>query len=132
MWTWLASFLGGPIVSGLIEAYKANLAAGNTEEKIAADLAARELAVEATEQAAAYQYKIATVGAWYSPDHLFGYIAVAFIGKCVVWDSMLGWGTTPALHGDVATWFGWIMCFWLGKRGVENVASILAGVLRGK
>ena len=29
MWTWLASFLGGPVVNGLIGAYKAKLAATN-------------------------------------------------------------------------------------------------------
>ena len=31
MWTWLASFLGGPVVNGLINAYKAKLEAANTE-----------------------------------------------------------------------------------------------------
>ena len=31
MWTWLASFRGGPVVNGLINAYKAKLEAANTE-----------------------------------------------------------------------------------------------------
>ena len=25
-----------------------------------------------------------------------------FFGKCVVWDTILGWGSTPPLHGQVA------------------------------
>jgi hypothetical protein len=41
MWELLANLIGGPIVTGLIKAYQAKLAAGNTSERIAADLAAR-------------------------------------------------------------------------------------------
>jgi hypothetical protein len=43
----MLSLLGGPIVSAAIKAYQAKLAAGNTSEKIAAELAARELDVHA-------------------------------------------------------------------------------------
>ena len=41
MWGFIANLIGGPLVNGLIDGYKAKLAAGNTSEKIAADLAAR-------------------------------------------------------------------------------------------
>ena len=43
MWTWLASLIGGPVVNGLINAYKAKLNASNTQDRIAADLAAKEI-----------------------------------------------------------------------------------------
>ncbi len=43
MWTWLASLIGGPVISGLINAYKAKLDAANTQDHIAADLAAKEI-----------------------------------------------------------------------------------------
>ena len=46
MWTWLASFLGGPVVNGLINAYKAKLEAANTEGAQGADLAAKAIAAE--------------------------------------------------------------------------------------
>lgn len=62
MLSWLASFLSGPIVNGLIGAYKAKLEAGNTSERIAADLAARELAVEQREREVAAQVIIAEQG----------------------------------------------------------------------
>ena len=65
--------LGGPIVNGLIDAYKAKLAAGNVESKIAADLAASEIAVETAERTAMMQYRIAELGHWSEPDKLMGY-----------------------------------------------------------
>jgi hypothetical protein len=127
MWSWLASFLGGPVISGLINAYKAKLAAGNTTEKIAADLAARELAVQQTEIQAQTQLRVAQIGKWYEPEHLIGYFLAFYIGKVIVWDKVLGLGSTDPITGDVGTWAGMIMLFYFGKRGVENVARILKG-----
>jgi hypothetical protein len=43
MWQWLASFLTGPIVNGAIEAYKAKLDAMNSQDRLAADLTAKEI-----------------------------------------------------------------------------------------
>jgi len=45
----LLGFLGGPVITGVISAYKAKLEAGNTTDRIAADLAARELTVQQAE-----------------------------------------------------------------------------------
>lgn len=128
MWTWLASFLTGPIINGVINAYKAKLAAGNTSEKIAADLAQRELAVQQTEVQVQSQLKIAEIGHWYEPEKLMAYVALSYFAKVVVWDNVLGdltHGSTPAIHGDGATWLGLVFTFYLGKRGIENVARII-------
>lgn len=46
-------------------------------------------------------------------------------GKCIVWDTILGLGTTPALKGDVSGWAGLVMSFYFGKRTFENVARII-------
>lgn len=46
MWTWLARLLSGPVVTGLVNAYKAKLDAATTRERIAADLAAKETEAE--------------------------------------------------------------------------------------
>ena len=46
-------------------------------------------------------------------------------GKCVVWDTILGLGTTPPLKGDVSVWAGLVMSFYFGKRTFENVARII-------
>lgn len=125
MWTAILSFLGGPIVNAAIKAYTAKLAAGNTSERIAADLAARELAVQQKEVEVEAQYKTALIGHWYEPVNLFGYIMVFHLGKVIIWDNALQLGSTPDLGGNTAFWAGMIMMFYVGKRGIENVARII-------
>ncbi len=124
----LLSFLGGPIVNGLISAYKAKLDAGNTAENIAANLASRELAVQQREIEVQGQLKTAEIGKWYEPDHLFGYIMVIYFGKIVLWDKVLNYwtdGSTDPITGAGAEWAGWIMTFYVGMRGFQNVARII-------
>ena len=125
MWTAILSFLGGPIVNGAIKAYQAKLAAGNTSENIAAGLAARELEVQRREIEVEGEYKRALIGRWYEPTNLFGYIMVIYFGKIIVWDKVLKLGVTDAITGQGAEWAGMIMLFYIGKRGIENVARIL-------
>jgi hypothetical protein len=125
MWTAILSFLGGPIIKGLIDGYKAKLAAGNTSERIAADLAARELEVQQLEARVQSEYKRALIGHWYEPTNLFGYIMVIYFGKIIVWDKVLKLGVTDSITGQGAEWAGWIMLFYVGKRGFENVARII-------
>ena len=124
-WAWLANLFSGPIIKGMLDGYKAKLDAGNTSEHIAADLAARELAVQQVEIQAQNQLRIAEVGKWYEPDHLAAYVFIGYLAKVVVWDTMLGLGSTPAIHGDVGNWMGLIAMFLFGKRGLENVARII-------
>jgi hypothetical protein len=128
MWNWLASFLGGPVVNGLINAYKAKLAAGNTSEKIAADLAARELAVEQREAEVSTQVVIAEQGRWYTalPRPLFAFAFIIYVWKVVVWDKVLGWGSTDALTGDLGQWMMIVLTAYFGGRSLEKVARILA------
>ena len=125
MWGMIFSFLGGPFVNGLVKAYQAKLAAGNTSENIAAELAGRELAVQAREIEAQTQLRIAEIGRWYEPDHLAAYIFVIYLGKVVIYDVMLGLGSTDPLRGLVGDWMGMIAMFLFGKRGIENVARII-------
>jgi hypothetical protein len=125
MWTAILSFLGGPIIKGLIDGYKAKLAAGNTSERIAADLAARELEVQQLEARVQSEYKRALIGHWYEPTNLFGYIMVIYFGKIIVWEKVLKLGVTDSITGQGAEWAGWIMLFYVGKRGFENVARII-------
>jgi hypothetical protein len=125
MWAAILSFIGGPIVNGAIKAYQAKLAAGNTSENIAATLAARELAVQEKEVEVQAEYKRALIGHPLEPSNVAAYIFVAYLAKVVVWDTMLGLGSTPAIRGDVGAWMGMIAIFLFGKRGAENIARIL-------
>jgi hypothetical protein len=132
MWAWLASFLGGPVVNGLINAYKAKLASDNTADKIAADLAARELAVQETQAKVQAQLRVAEVGHPWEPEKLFAYIIVIYFAKIVLWDKVIGsfagythniFRTDP-LTGEAVGWAAMVMAFYFGKRGIENVVRI--------
>ena len=125
---WLGNLLGGPFAKAAVEAYRAKLSAENTSEKIAADLAARELSVEQRERELAAQIVIAEQGRWYTalPRPLFAFAFIIYVWKVVVWDKVLGLGTTDALSGDVAQWAIVVLTAYFGGRSVEKVARILA------
>jgi len=125
MWMTILSFLGGPVIKGLIDAYQAKLKAGNVDSKIAADLAATEIAAQVAETQTQAQLKISEIGHPWEPEKVAFYITLVFYSKCVVWDTVLGLGTTPALKGDVSAWAGLIISFYFGRRTFENVARII-------
>lgn len=121
----IIGFLGGPVIKGLIDAYNAKLKAGNTSERIAADLAAHEIAAQQVEIQAQTQLKVAEIGHPWEPEKLAFYVVLVFFAKCVIWDTVLGLGTTGPLKGDVSIWAGLVMSFYFTKRTAENVARII-------
>jgi hypothetical protein len=131
MWSIIANLIGGPIVNGLINAYKARLEAGNTTERIAADLAQRELAVQQAELEAQKEIRIAQSGRWYIPENLFAYVLAIYFAKAILFDKVIAsfFGqdifSTDPITGELLAWAGMIMIFLFGKRGIENVARIL-------
>ncbi len=125
MWMTLISFLGGPVVKALIDAYSAKLKAENVDARIAADLAAGEIALQTAETKAVMQYRIAELGHWYEPDKLIGYCVTIYFAKLLVWDKVLGFGTTDALAGFAAITANLVVSFYFAKRGFENVARII-------
>lgn len=128
--TWLISLVGGPIISAAVDVYKSKIAAGNTTEKIAADLASRELQVQQAEIEADAKLRQAEIGRWYEPDHLMGYATALYYGKLLVWDKMLGLGSTEPLTGFAAsTATAIVVCYYV-KRGTENVSRILSAILK--
>jgi hypothetical protein len=46
-------------------------------------------------------------------------------GKLLVWDKVLGLGTTDALAGFASTTSNLVVSFYFAKRGFENVARII-------
>jgi len=125
MWMTIISFLGGPVIKGLIDGYKAKLAAGNTSERIAADAAAGEMAVQSAEIKAQNEYKIAALGHWYEPDKIMGYAVAVYFGKLLVFDKVLGLGSTDPLAGFAEVTANLIVAFYFAKRGFENIARII-------
>lgn len=130
MWMTIIGFLGGPVIQGLIQAYNAHLQATTSDKQIAADLAGKEIAAQSAETQAQTQYRIAEIGHWYEPDKLMGYFVAIYLAKLLVWDKVLGLGTTDGLcHSGENCWAGWvantIVMFYFGKRAFENVARII-------
>ncbi|MEY9362292.1 hypothetical protein ABH994_005013 [Bradyrhizobium yuanmingense] len=125
MWMTILSFLGGPVIKGLIDAYQAKLKAQTTDTKTAADLAATEIAAQTAEVQAQNQYRIAELGHWYEPDKLMGYCVALYFAKLLVWDKVLGLGSTDALAGFAAVTANLVVSFYFAKRGFENVARII-------
>jgi hypothetical protein len=123
--SWLASFLSGPIVGAVIDGYKAKLAAGNDKDRIAADLAARELDVQRAEIEAQNALRIAQIGKWYEPEKIIGYSVAFTVAKVLVWDICLGLGSTPEPKGWIASVTLSVIAFYFGKRTFENVAKII-------
>lgn len=125
MWLSILSFLGGPVIKGLIDAYQAKLKAGNVESKIASDLAANEIAAQTAETQAVTQYRIAEIGHWYEPDKIMGYTVAVYFAKLLIWDKCFGLGTTDPLLGWSGTVATAVVSFYFTKRGFENVARII-------
>lgn len=123
--SWLASLLTGPLLNKALDAYKAKLSAGNDQDRIAADLAARELAVQQREIEVQSEYRIASLGRWYEPDKLMGYAVAVYIAKLLIYDKVLGLGATDPLAGWIETTANLVVGFYFAKRGFENVARII-------
>ncbi len=111
-WSWLGSFLAGPLLGKALDAYKAKLAAGNTEDGIKADLAAKEVLLQQRELELQVQYRIAEIGHWYEPDKIMGYCVAIYFGKLLVIDKVMGWGTTDPLAGFAETTANLIVAFY--------------------
>lgn len=129
---WLLSLLGGPVVGLLLDGYKAKLASTNTQDRLAVDLALEQIRAETAASAEATKVLTLENGHWWMwlPRWTVQVAAATFFCKCVIWDTILGWGTTPALHGSVEGTYTAVMLMWFGGRTVEKTASIVASVFR--
>lgn len=123
----LGNLLGGPFAKAAVDAYKAKLDKENTSEKIAADLASRELAVEQREDELRTQLLIAEQGRWYTalPRPLFALAVIIYFWKILVWDKVLGLGSTTLPAPEIMQWCGIIITAYFGGRSIEKVARIL-------
>jgi hypothetical protein len=127
MLSWLAQFLTAPIVNGFIAAYKAKLDAQNSRDAKAAELAEQAMLAEIEARKSADALIIAEQGRWYTAlvRPLLAAPVVIYLWKVIVWDKVLGLGTTDALTGDAATWAGLIVTTYVGGRSLEKVARTI-------
>ena len=126
----LASMFGGPLISslvnGVINIYREKLAAANTQDAHAVELAIKEIEAEISARKEASAIVIAEQGRGYTAiiRPLFAYPLIIYFWKIVIWDKVLGWGTTDPLDGMIGDWAGWIIVAYFGGRSIEKVARI--------
>jgi hypothetical protein len=127
MWAWLAQFLTAPIVNGFIDAYKARLQSENSQDHTAADLAAKAIAAEIEARKSADAIIIAEQGRWYTAivRPLLAAPVIIYLWKVIVWDKVLGFGTTDPILGDVGIWCGMIVTTYVGGRSLEKIANTI-------
>lgn len=115
-----------PLISGAVDAYKAKLAAGQNQDTLAAELAGKDLELQAKEREINAQIIKNDEGRWWTaaPRAIICWSIALFIAKVVIWDTILGWGVTPALKGQVADAFSAVVVMYFGGRTIEKVARI--------
>jgi hypothetical protein len=114
MWLSFLSIIGGPIVSGLIAAYKAHLAAGVATAKTAEELAAAEVSAKT-------QLKLAQIGHPFEPEKLAMYIVLFYMAKVMLWDAAFHLGDTDAVNGAVGVWAGLVVSFYFGTSTLRKL-----------
>jgi hypothetical protein len=119
--------LTGPLIGGLVDYQKAKLAAGNTAEATAAQLATRELLVEQREAEVNASVVIAEQGRWYTAIIRPLMVApfIIFTWKVIVFDKVMGWGFTDALDPKMWNVFMIAVGSYFGGRTIEKVARII-------
>ncbi len=134
MWTIIANLIGGPIISGAIGAYKARLEAGNTTDRMAVELAERELSVQSRERELQTSLLIAEQGNWVTRSirPLWALPFVIFTFKVVVWDKVLKLGSTDPLDPNMWGVFMIMVGAYFGGRSAEKMAVTIAAALKRK
>ena len=115
------------ITGSLERAYQAKLAAANDTDRIAADVEIETLKARRDVVIAA-----SLNDKWWSPRTIMGWSAALYVGKIVVWDTVLQWGVTPNPGEQVTMIVMTIVGFYFVAKGAETVANTLAGVIRRK
>jgi len=121
-----------PIVGGLLTAQKQKLDAVGSHEAVVADLAKRAFDLDQKEAEVNASVVIAEQGNWItrSVRPLFALPFIVFCWKVVVWDKVLGLGTTDPLDTKMWGVFMAVVVAYMGGRSAERVADKIAGVFK--
>ena len=132
IWTFLANLIGGPIIKGLLDGYKAKLDAANTADRIAADLAIKDIEAGIEASKRAKEIRLATAGFWEMRVLTFA-IAFPFVSHLwAVWlDTQFGFGWKIAAFPDpFHEWQGAILLSFFGiytmGKGVQSIGTAIA------
>lgn len=122
----------GPIINGLLTAQKQKLDAVGSHEAVTVDLAKRSFELDQKEAEVNASVVIAEQGNWVtrSVRPMFALPFIIFCWKVVVWDKVLGLGTTDPLDPKMWGVFMAVVIAYMGGRSAERVADKLAGIFK--
>lgn len=132
MWGTIVGIVTGPLMKLALGAYVEKLKASGQHENKVVELAAREMELDGLEARLNNDRKNHIDGKWYTPENLsFYFIGLPYWFTAITVDYIVaptfGYShITGALRGDTAVVMGMIMGFWLGKRTVMSVATVIA------
>lgn len=140
---WLANLVSVPIIGAILQpvlgalltAQKQKLDAVGSHEAVVADLAKREFDVEAQEREIQAKMVIAEQGnvITRSVRPLMAAPFIIFSWKVIVWDKVLGWGTTDPLDPKMWGVFMLVVGAYMGGRVIETGTSKIAdAIIRSK
>lgn len=124
----LASIFTGPIIKGVIDSvaqgYRDKLAHENSKDAKAVELAVAEVQAEVSARVQATEVLKAEQGRWWTAAirPLFAFPLVIYWWKIIMWDKLLGWGSTDALGGHVEQWAMIIIAAYFVTRPFEKYA----------
>lgn len=133
---WLAKLLIGsalaPVINAALGWQKQKLEAAGSHEARVAELAQKQIALDSQEAAINASVVIAEQGNWVTrwQRPMFALPFIIFTWKVVVWDKVLGWGTTDPLDPRMWGVFMAVVIAYFGGRSAEKVADKIASVFK--
>ena len=128
----IISLIGGPVMNSLLKGYRASLDARNASERLAADLAIKDIEAGIAARAHAQEIRMATAGFWEMRLLTFA-IAFPFVSHLwAVWldtQFRLGWGI-PKFPEPMNEWQGAILLSFFGiytlGKTMQSIGAALA------
>lgn len=127
MWSMIFSFLGGPVINGLLSVYTTRLKSINTQDQMALTLLQKEVDADIAARSEATKLLIAEQGNWFTRSirPLFAMPFIIYLWYIIVFNKVLGIGSVE--HGiDANTWgvFNTIIVSYFGATAIERVSRI--------
>lgn len=119
-----------PIIGGLLTAQKQKLDAVGSHEAVAADLAKKSFDLDMKEAEVNASIIIAEQGNFItrSVRPMFALPFIIFCWKVVIWDKVLGLGTTDPIDPKMWGVFMLVVGAYMGGRTAERVADKISGI----
>jgi hypothetical protein len=129
----VSKVLVSPLFGTLLDGYKAKLAKDGSTDKVLADLATKEMLLDQRQRELDVQMNIADQGNWFTrtPRAIVQWSMALYIAKVVLWDIVLGLGSTISLKDPlIANAFNLIVAMWFGGRTLEKITSTVVNRIK--